>query len=94
MNKYNNLPSGDLTEAQKKFELSCATENQKIPDSNLIKSQEFGGAALAGADSEINDSGNYPDYRNKFNKYPSVEEVLKVGKLIEGLRNYKVNAGL
>lgn len=93
MNNYNNLPSGDLVEAQRKFKWSCATENQKIPDSNL-KSQEFGGAALAGADSEINDSGNYPDYRNKFNKYPSVEEVLKVGKLIEGLRNDKLNAGL
>lgn len=94
MNNYNNLPSGDLIEAQKKFELSCATENQKIPDSNLIKSQEFGGAALAGTDSEVNDSGKYLDYRNKFNKCPSVEEVLKVGKLIEGLRNDKVNAGL
>jgi hypothetical protein len=93
MNKYNNLPSGDLVEAQRKFEWSCATENQKIPNSNL-KSQGFGGVALAGTDSEVNDSGKYLDYRNKFNKCPSVEEVLKVGKLIEGLRNDKVNAGL
>ena len=90
----NNLPPRGSVEVQKKPELSCATENQKIPDSNLIKSQEFGGAALAGTDSEVNDSGKYLDYRNKFNKCPSVEEVLKVGELIEGLRNDKVNAGL
>ena len=90
----NNLPPRGSVEVQKKPELSYTTENQKIPGSNL-KSQEFGGVALAGTDGEIISCSEYSDYRNKFDKHsPVIKEILGIGKLIGELRNDKVNAGL
>ena len=89
----NNLPPRGSVEVQKKPELSYITENQKIPGSNL-KSPEIGGAALAGTDGRVTNCDEYPDYRNKFNKYSPVEDILGIGKLIKELRNDKVNAGL
>ncbi len=89
----NNLPPRGSVEAPEKLKSPFITENQKIPGSNL-KSPEIGGAALAGTDSRVTNCDKYPDYRNKFNKYSPVEDILGIGKLIEELRKYKVNAGL